>query len=306
MTTTATSPALDQLCANTLRCLAIDGVQQANSGHPGMPLGAAPMAFVVWDKFLHFNPKNPHWPNRDRFVLSPGHGSMLLYSLLHMYGFGLPLEELKKFRQFGSLTPGHPEFRHTVGVETTTGPLGQGFANAVGMALAERWLATHFNREGHEVVDHYTYAIVSDGDLEEGVSSEAASLAGTLRLGKIIFLYDDNRMSIEGSTDTAFTENVLARFDAYGWHCQRVEGENMAGIALAIRQAQEVTNRPSIIAVHTHLAHASPLEDRAEAHGSPLGVDNVVKTKEQLEYPSMQPFFVPDEARAHFDAKAGE
>lgn len=304
MTLTTSGRTLDTLCVNTIRCLAIDGVQQANSGHPGMPLGATPMAYTIWDKFLKVNPKNPRWANRDRFVLSPGHGSMLIYSLLHLYGYGLPMDELKRFRQWGSKTPGHPEFGHTVGLETTTGPLGQGFANAVGMALAERWLASHFNRPGHDVVDHYTYAIVSDGDLEEGVTSEAASLAGTLKLGKVIFLYDDNRISIEGSTDTAFTENAMLRFDAYGWHVQKVEGEDLAGIEQCIRNAQAVTDRPSIIAVHTHLAYASPLEDRAEAHGSPLGVENVKKTKEKLGFPSLEPFFVPDEARAHFAEKA--
>jgi len=225
--------ALDQLCINTIRMLAVDGVQKANSGHPGMPMGAAPMAYVLWTHFLRMNPANPKWPDRDRFVLSAGHGSMLLYSLLHLTGYDLPLEELKNFRQWDSKTPGHPESYHAPGVETTTGPLGQGFANGVGMAIAERFLAAHFNRPGHTIVDHYTYGIVSDGDLMEGISHEAASLAGHLKLGKLIYLYDDNRISIEGSTDLAFTEDRAGRFVAYGWHVQQLDdgnGEKRPGV----------------------------------------------------------------------------
>ncbi|MGD2126704.1 MAG: transketolase, partial [Desulfobacteraceae bacterium] len=217
---------LDQLCVNTIRMLSADCVQRANSGHPGMPMGAAPMAYVLWTRFLKHNPANPKWPDRDRFVLSAGHGSMLLYSLLHLTGYDLPLEELKNFRQWGSLTPGHPESYLTIGVETTTGPLGQGFANGVGMAIAERYLAARFNRPGHEIVNHYTYAIVSDGDLMEGISHEAASLAGHLKLGKLVYLYDDNHISIDGSTDLAFTENRTVRFEAYGWHVQQVQDGN--------------------------------------------------------------------------------
>ena len=216
-----TDSALDQLCINTLRFLAIDSVQKARSGHPGAPMGAAPMAYVLWDRFLKHNPADPNWPDRDRFVLSAGHASAMLYSLLHLTGYDLPIEELQQFRQWGSRTPGHPEFGLTPGVEVTTGPLGQGLANAVGMALAERWLATRFNRPGHDLVDHYTYAIVSDGDLQEGVAAEAASLAGTLGLGKLILLYDDNQISIEGDTDIAFLEDVPRRFEAYGWRRHR-------------------------------------------------------------------------------------
>ena len=209
---------LDELCINTIRFLAVDTVQRANSGHPGTPMGAAPMAYVLWDRFLKHNPGDPQWPDRDRFILSPGHASALLYALLHVSGYDLPMEELKRFRQWGSKTPGHPEYGLTPGVELTTGPLGQGFAHGVGMAVAERWLADHYNRPGHEIIDHYIYAIVSDGDLQEGVASEAGSLAGTLRLGKLIYLYDDNDISIEGNTDIAFAANVAQRFQAYGWH----------------------------------------------------------------------------------------
>jgi len=228
---------LDQLCINTIRTLAMDAIQRARSGHPGMPMGAADMAYVLWTRFLRHNPANPNWPDRDRFVLSAGHGSMLLYSLLHLTGYDLPLEELMNFRQWGSRTPGHPEYGLAPGVETTTGPLGQGFANGVGMAIAEAYLAARFNRPGHKIVDHYIYAIVSDGDLMEGIASEAASLAGHLRLGKLIYLYDDNRISIEGSTDLAFTEDRGRRFEAYGWHVQRVDGYDLEGIAAAIRAA---------------------------------------------------------------------
>jgi len=297
-----TQDELDQLCINTIRTLAMDAVQKANSGHPGMPMGAAPMAYVLWTHFLKHNPTNPHWPDRDRFVLSAGHGSMLLYSLLHLTGYDLPLEELQNFRQWGSRTPGHPEHGLTSGVETTTGPLGQGFANGVGMAIAERFLAEHFNRPGHTIVDHYIYAIVSDGDLMEGVASEAASLAGHLGLGKLIYLYDDNHISIEGSTDLAFTEDVERRFQAYGWHVQRVaDGNDLAAIAGAIEAAQAVTDQPSLIMVRTHIAYGSPgKQDSAEAHGAPLGEEEVRRTKENLGWPTEPPFYIPDEVLPHF------
>ena len=291
---------LDQLCINTLRTLAMDMVQRANSGHPGMPMGAADMAYVLWTRFLRHNPANPHWPDRDRFVLSAGHGSTLLYSLLHLTGYDLPMEELMSFRQWGSCTPGHPEYGCAPGVETTTGPLGQGFANGVGMAIAEAYLAARFNRPGHKIVDHYVYAIVSDGDLMEGIASEAASLAGHLRLGKLIYLYDDNRISIEGSTDLAFTEDRGKRFEAYGWHVQRVDGYDLEAIATAIRAAQR-DPRPSLIMARTHLAYGSPhKQNDAKAHGAPLGEEEVRLTKESLGWPTEQPFFVPDEALTHF------
>jgi transketolase len=286
---------------NAIRFLAIDGVEKANAGHPGLPMGAAPMAFTLWTQFLKHNPSDPLWPNRDRFVLSAGHGSMLLYALLYLTGYDLPLSELERFRQLGSKTPGHPEYGLTAGVETTTGPLGQGFAMAVGMAMAERHLAARYNRPGHELVDHYTYAIVSDGDLMEGLSGEAASMAGHLGLGKIIFLYDDNHISIEGQTEITFTEDVLKRFDAYGWHTQRVtNGTDVDAIAAAIRQAQQATDRPSLIAVRTHLAEGSPNKhDSPSAHGSPLGPEEVRLTRENLGWTD-GPFVVPDDIRAFF------
>lgn len=293
---------LDTLCINTIRMLCVDAVEQANSGHPGMPMGAAAMAYVLWTRFLRHNPRNPGWPNRDRFVLSAGHGSMLLYSLLHLTGYDLPLEELKRFRQWGSKTPGHPEYGQTPGVETTTGPLGQGFANGVGMAIAERILAARFNRPGHTIVDHYTYGIISDGDLMEGVSHEAASLAGHLGLGKIIYLYDDNHISIEGGTDLAFTEDRRRRFEAYQWHVQEVQnGNDLEAVAAAIHRAQEETARPSIIAVRTHIGFGSPgKQDTPGAHGEPLGPEEVLRTKENLGWPPDDPFFVPEEASNHF------
>ncbi|RLB23129.1 MAG: transketolase [Deltaproteobacteria bacterium] len=293
---------LDELCINTIRMLSADCVQQANSGHPGMPMGAAPMAYVLWTKFLRHNPKNPRWPDRDRFVLSAGHGSMLLYSLLYLTGYDLALEDLKNFRQWGSKTPGHPEYGITPGVETTTGPLGQGFANGVGMAMAERHLAARFNKPGAEVVDHYTYAIVSDGDLMEGISHEAASLAGHLRLGKLIYLYDDNRISIEGSTDITFTEDRCARFEAYGWHVQKVEdGNDLEAIEKAIEKAKAETERPSLIAVRTHIGFGSPgKQDDPSAHGEPLGTEEIVKTKENLGWPTDPSFYVPQEVLDHF------
>ena len=295
------SAKLDQLCINTIRTLAMDGVQKANSGHPGMPMGMADVAYVLWTRFLKHNPADPGWPNRDRFVLSAGHGSMLLYSLLHLTGYDLPLEELKRFRQWDSRTPGHPERGLTPGVETTTGPLGQGFANGVGMALAERFLAASFNQPDFPIFDHHTYAIVSDGDLMEGVSHEAASLAGHLGLGKIIYLYDDNEISIEGSTDITFTEDVPNRFRAYGWHVQEVDAYDVDGIEAAIRAAQEETERPSLIVCHSHIAYGSPnKQDTAGAHGAPLGEDEVRMTKEGLGWSPDAHFFIPDEALAVF------
>ncbi len=291
----------DNLCVNTLRFLAVDAVEAARSGHPGMPLGAAPMAYVLWDRFLRHNPKNPNWFNRDRFILSPGHGSALLYALLHVTGYELPLEEIKKFRQWGSRTPGHPEFGVTAGVETTTGPLGQGFANGVGMAMAERFLADKFNREDYSIVDHYTYAIVSDGDLMEGVSSEAASLAGTWKLGKIIYLYDDNHITIDGETHLSFTEDVEKRFKAYGWHVQRVtDGNDLEAIEKAIRNARKQVNKPSLIMVRTHIGFGSPKQDSASAHGEPLGPEAIEKTKKSLGWPLDKDFYIPEEALTHF------
>ncbi|QNE39736.1 transketolase [Hymenobacter sp. NBH84] len=291
---------LDQLSVNTLRLLSVDMVQEANSGHPGLPLGAAPMAYVLWSRFLRFNPQDPEWPNRDRFVLSAGHGSALLYSMLHLYGYDLPMSELKRFRQMGSKTPGHPESNLTAGVEVTTGPLGQGFANGLGMAMTEAFQAATYNKSGHNVVDHYTYVLVSDGDLMEGIASEAASLAGHLKLGKMIYLYDDNSISLDGPTSLAYTEDPMARFDAYGWHTQTVgDGNDLDAIEAAIREAQNETDRPSIIAVKTIIGFGSPLEGTNKSHGSPLGPENVRKTKEFLGWNPDEKFFVPDEVKQH-------
>ena len=280
---TTTADRIDhQLAVDTIRTLSIDGVQQANSGHPGAPMGAAPMAYVLWTRFLEHAPAHPHWFDRDRFVLSAGHASMLLYSLLHLTGYDLPLEELKRFRQFGSITPGHPEYGMTAGVEATTGPLGQGFTNAVGMAIAERRLAAEFNRPGHAIIDHWTYGICSDGDLQEGIrSAEAASLAGHLRLGKLVFLYDDNGIQLDGPTKMAWSEDVLARFDAYGWHTQRVaDGNDLAAIEAALTAAR-ADDRPSLIAVKTVIGFGSPNRAGSQkAHGAPLGPEEVRLTKE--------------------------
>jgi transketolase len=292
---------LDRLAIDTIRTLAIDGVQQANSGHPGAPMGAAPMAYALWVRHLRHAPTNPHWPNRDRFVLSAGHASMLLYSLLHLTGYGVSLDDLKAFRQWGSITPGHPEYGLTPGVEGTTGPLGQGLGNAVGMAIAERRLATEFNRPGHEIVDHRTYVIASDGDMQEGVASEASSLAGHLRLGKLVVLYDDNRIQLDGPTAWAFSEDVLGRYAAYGWHTQRVEdGNDLAAISDAI-DAAKADGRPSIIAVRTHIGYGSPnKQDTQKAHGAPLGPDEVRLVKEAYGWDPDRTFYVPDEAAALF------
>jgi transketolase len=292
---------LDQKCVNTIRFLSVDMIQKANSGHPGLPLGCAPMAYVLWTKFLKHHPENPHWADRDRFVLSAGHGSALLYSLLHLTGYGVSLDDIKQFRQWGSKTPGHPERGHVPGVETTTGPLGQGMSNAVGMAMAEAQLAARYNREGHKVVDHYTYAIVSDGDLMEGVASEAASLAGHLQLGKLICLYDDNYVTLAAGTDITFTENRAARFKAYGWHVQMVEdGNDLDAIEKAIKGAQRKKNQPSLILVRTHIGYGSPLQDSFKSHGSPLGADNAAATKQKLGWPAEPAFLIPDDALAHF------
>ncbi len=292
---------IDQLSVNTIRFLAVDAVERAGSGHPGLPLGAAPMAFAVWDRFLRHNPRNPAWPDRDRFVLSAGHGSMLIYALLHLYGYDLSLDDLRNFRQWGSKTPGHPEVGHTPGIETTTGPLGQGFAAGVGMAIAERFLAATFNRDGFPVIDHATYAIVSDGDLMEGIAAEAASLAGQLGLGKLIYLYDDNHISLAGTTEQIFQEDVSARFQAYGWHVTRVAGGNdVDSIAVAIESARAETARPSLLMVRTHIGYGSPKQDSHAAHGEPLGPDAARATKQALGWPAEPEFHVPDEARAHF------
>ena len=295
------NPELDQLCINTIRALTLDAVQKANSGHPGLPLGAAPMAYVLWTRFLRHNPANPKWENRDRFLLSAGHGSMLLYSLLHLTGYDLPLEELKHFRQWGSKTPGHPEYGLTPGVEITTGPLGQGFANGVGMAMGAAHLAAKFNKENSALIDHYIYAIVSDGDLMEGVASEAASLAGHLKLGKLIYLYDDNHVTIEGFTSLAFSEDVPKRFQAYGWHTLTVEdGNNLDEIDAAIREAQSIGSKPSLISVKTVIGYGMPTAGTRKAHSDPPGTDAVKETKRHLGWPEDKEFYIPEAALAHF------
>jgi transketolase len=298
---TSDTTELDQLCINTIRALSLDAVQKAESGHPGLPLGAAPMAYVLWTRFLRHNPRNPKWANRDRFLLSAGHGSMLIYSLLHLTGYDLPLEELKNFRQWGSKTPGHPEYGLTPGIEITTGPLGQGFANGVGMAMGGAHLAALFNKPEFPVLDHYVYAIVSDGDLMEGVASEAASLAGHLRLGKLIYLYDDNHVTIEGFTNLAFSEDVPKRFAAYGWHTSTVEdGNDLGEIERAIRDAQAVADRPSLISVKTTIGYGMPTAGTRKAHSDAPGEEAVRETKRHLGWPEDKTFYVPEEALAHF------
>jgi transketolase len=291
----------DQLCINTIRTLALDAVQKAESGHPGLPLGAAPMAYVLWTRFLRHNPKNPKWSNRDRFLLSAGHGSMLIYALLYLTGYDLPLEELKNFRQWGSKTPGHPEYGMTPGVEITTGPLGQGFANGVGMAMGAAHLAAKFNKPEFPIIDHYVYSIVSDGDLMEGVASEAASLAGHLKLGKLIYLYDDNHVTIEGFTNLAFSENVPQRFEAYGWHTSTVEdGNDLDAIEQAIRDAQSIGDRPSLISVKTIIGYGMPVAGTRKAHSDAPGEEAVRETKRHLGWPEDKTFYVPEEALDHF------
>jgi transketolase len=293
---------IEKLAINTIRTLSMDAVQKANSGHPGMPMGAAAMAYVLWTKVMRHNPANPQWPNRDRFVLSAGHGSMLLYSMLHLTGYDLSMDDIKNFRQWESRTPGHPENFMTPGIEVTTGPLGQGISNAVGMAIAQAHLSAKFNRPGYPVLDHFTYVIASDGDLMEGVASEACSLAGHLGLSKLIVLYDDNHISIDGSTDLAFTEDRMGRFSAYGWHTSEVvDGNDTAAIARALEEARGDSDRPSIIAVRTHIGYGSPnKQDSSDAHGSPLGEDEVRLTKKNLGWPTDQSFHVPEEVAAHF------
>lgn len=291
---------LDDLCVNTIRTLSMDAVQAAESGHPGMPMGMADAAYILWTKFLKHDPRDPDWYNRDRFILSAGHGSLLLYSLLHLTGYDLPLEQIKNFRQWGSITPGHPEYGLTPGIETTTGPLGQGFATGVGMAMAEAHLAKSYNTGEFKITDHFTYAIVSDGDLMEGISHEAASLAGHLKLGKLIYLYDSNRISIDGSTDLAFTENAAQRFNAYGWHIQQIDGHDRDAIEKAIVEARQVLDQPSLIVCNTHIGFGSPNKQDSEAsHGSPLGEEEVRLTKQNLEWDPQKKFYIPAKVAGH-------
>ena len=292
---------LDQHCSNALRVLAMDGVQKANSGHPGMPMGMADVAYTLWTRHLKHNPTNPTWPNRDRFILSAGHGSILIYSLLHLTGYPLTLDDLRQFRQWESKTPGHPEYDLDLGIETTTGPLGQGFATGVGMAVAQKHLASLFNKPDFPIFDNRIYAIVSDGDMMEGISHEAASIAGHLQLDNLIYLYDDNEISIEGSTDITFTENVPDRFKAYGWHVQDIDGHDIDAIDAAIRIAQSKKGKPHLIVCHTHIAYGSPnMQDSHKAHGSPLGEEEIRLTKEAMQWPSMEPFFIPNEVMAYY------
>jgi len=298
----ARNTSLDLLCINTVRTLAMDAVQKANSGHPGTPMALAPIAYVLWERHLRYNPANPDWPGRDRFVLSCGHACMLQYAVLYLTGYDLTLDDLKQFRQWGSRTPGHTEFGHTPGVEVTTGPLGQGVGNAAGMALAEAHLAATFNRPGHNVIDHCTYFLCSDGDLMEGVSHEAASFAGHLKLGKLIGIYDDNHITIDGKTDLTFSDDTGRRFESYGWHVQHVaDGNDLDAIDAALTNARRVTDRPSMIIVRTHIGFGSPnKQDTAAAHGAPLGEEEVKLTKQKLGWPTLDTFFVPDEALAHW------
>ncbi len=297
-----TSRELDNLSIDTIRFLSVDAVQKSNSGHPGLPMDAAPMAYVLWTRFLKHNPSNPKWFNRDRFVLSAGHGSMLLYSMLYLTGYDLPLEQIKLFRQWGSMTPGHPERGVTPGVETTTGPLGQGLGNGVGMAIAEAYLSARFNKQGYRLIDHYTYGILSDGDLMEGVGSESASLAGHLNLGKLIYLYDDNHITLSASTQLSFTDDSAKRFEAYGWHTQTIDdGNDPEAIEKAIQNAHLEKEHPSIIIIRTHIGYGSPnKQDTFEAHGSPLGEEEVNLAKENLGWPAEPSFHVPEEVLAHF------
>jgi len=292
---------IDDLCINTIRTLSIDAVQKANSGHPGMPLGAAPMAYVLWTRHLRHSPTNPKWPDRDRFILSAGHASMLLYSMLFLTGYDLTMDDIKQFRQWGSRTPGHPEYGVVPGAEVTTGPLGQGVANAVGLAIAERWLAATFNRPDHEVVSHHTYVMASDGDMMEGVAAEAASIAGQFRLGRLIVLYDANQITLSASADVTFSEDVGARFQAYGWHVEHIDGMDIAAVDAALNKAKAVEDRPSLIVARTHIGYGSPHKhDTFEAHGEPLGVEEVRLTKRALGWPEDKSFYIPDEALARF------
>ncbi|RLG11939.1 MAG: transketolase, partial [Thaumarchaeota archaeon] len=285
----------DEVVINTIRFLSLDQIERAKSGHPGMPLGASHIAYLIFDRFLKFNPKNPRWIDRDRFVLSAGHASAMLYATLFVNGYDITIEDLKRFRQLDSITPGHPESQLTPGVETTTGPLGQGFGNSVGMAIAEKYLSSYFNREGFKIIDHYTYVLASDGDLMEGVSSEAGALAGHLRLHKLIVIWDNNRVSIDGPTSLAWSENVLERFEALGWHVQEVEdGYDLDALEKAIRRAREETDRPSFIAARTHLGYGSPLQNNCKAHGAPLGKEAVIETKKRFGWP-LEEFYVPEE-----------
>ncbi len=295
---------IDQVAVNTLRFLSIDEVEKAKSGHPGFPLGTAPLMYTVWDRFMNYNPKDPNWFNRDRFILSPGHGSALYYAMLHLAGYDVSIEQLKNFRQWGSITPGHPEYGVTPGVDASTGPLGHGFAMGVGFAIAETMLAAKYNKPGFEVVNHYTYGLTSDGDQMEGVASEAASLAGTLGLGKLIYLYDDNHITIEGDTEIAFREDVGKRFEAYGWQVLRVaDSEDIDALENAIKEAKADTEHPSLIIVRTHIGYGSPKQDNASCHGEPLGAESVAKTKEAADWPVGQSFYVPVTVRKHFDDK---
>lgn len=295
---------IDQVAVNTLRFLSIDEVEKAKSGHPGFPLGTAPLMYTVWDRFMNYNPKDPNWFNRDRFILSPGHGSALYYAMLHLAGYDVSIEQLKNFRQWGSITPGHPEYGVTPGVDASTGPLGHGFAMGVGFAIAETMLAAKYNKPGFEVVNHYIYGLTSDGDQMEGVASEAASLAGTLGLGKLIYLYDDNHITIEGDTEIAFREDVGKRFEAYGWQVLRVaDSEDIDALENAIKEAKADTEHPSLIIVRTHIGYGSPKQDNASCHGEPLGAEGVAKTKEAADWPVGQSFYVPVTVRKHFDDK---
>jgi len=301
------SQEITNLAVNTIRMMAVDGVEKANSGHPGLPMGAANYAFTLWAHYLRYNPQDPAWSNRDRFILSAGHGSMLLYTLLHLAGYDLPLSELQRFRQWGSKTPGHPEYGMTPGVETTTGPLGAGFSNGVGMAIAEKMSAARYNTANYPIVDHFIYGIVSDGDLMEGVASEAASLAGHLKLGNIIYFYDDNRISIEGSTELAFTEDRGKRFEAYGWQVLYIDGHDCEAAARAIEAAQQDTERPTLIVARTHIAMGSPNKvDSADAHGAPLGAAEVQATKRNLGWPEEPTFYVPEQVYQVFREHAAE
>ncbi|HEX2950581.1 MAG TPA: transketolase [Armatimonadota bacterium] len=301
-----TDPKLDERCINTIRFLAVDAVEKVKSGHPGTPMGAAAFVYTLWDRYLKFNPRNPNWPNRDRFILSAGHASMLLYALLYLTGYDLTLDDIKQFRQWNSKTPGHPEAERTPGVEVTTGPLGQGFGDSVGMAIAEHWLACRFNRPDINIIDHYTYVVASDGDMEEGVSSEAASLAGALRLGKLIVFYDDNNISIEGDTNIAFRENVGARFQAYGWQVLGpINGNDISAVDAVIKEARADTDRPTLIICQTVIGYGSPEQATGKVHGEPLGAENVKAAKDTLGWPQEPTFYVPDDVlsymRKHID-----